>query len=71
MTVYQQTANTPLPMHQEKPTKEFQDKQKADGTYEETCHRIKYKTRGGFDFFALDKNFADDTPEQQLSLIHI
>ncbi|KAH8648157.1 hypothetical protein BGZ60DRAFT_499833 [Tricladium varicosporioides] len=65
MTVYQRTANTPLPMHQEKLTKEFQDKQKADGTYEETLHRIKYKTRGGFDFFALDKRFADETPEQQ------
>ncbi|TVY58224.1 Baeyer-Villiger monooxygenase, partial [Lachnellula suecica] len=65
LTVFQRTPNTPLPMRQRKLTKEFQDQQKADGTYEATLYKISHDTAGGLDNKAVPRNFADDTPEQQ------
>jgi len=65
MTVFQRTPNTPIPMRQEKLTKEFQDKQKSDGTYEAIIHRVIHETAAGFDAKPVPRNWADDTPEQQ------
>lgn len=69
LTIYQRTPNYCLPMNQRTLDEKEEEKNKAEGKYEEAFART-YKTFAGFDYDFSEKNTFDHSPEEREKFFH-